>query len=281
VIAARRTSSHSSPLPELSTSPVLVRDEIRPRAVRLVREPDALPEVSAGAPELWVPCQDRRVDPAAESSTCAVAAGAWIALSRPRPARSTRARAPPAPSRTASRRRRVSICRPRWGRHRHGLRPQSRPQPTHRRPGRREDEALGHESVSDFAESSLILALIACASRLMSVSHRANGGRWRRQRTPGAMPFATLRAGFSLVDPQGWQDSNPRPTVLETAALPTELHPSASAHSTGGQAGSSSSRTSARLDRSVSSAPAWASAGSPRRLIQMVGRRSSLAGTTS
>ena len=27
---------------------------------------------------------------------------------------------------------------------------------------------------------------------------------------------------------QGWQDSNPRPTVLETAALPTELHPFAS-----------------------------------------------------
>jgi murein peptide amidase A len=26
---------------------------------------------------------------------------------------------------------------------------------------------------------------------------------------------------------QGWQDSNPRPTVLETAALPAELHPSA------------------------------------------------------
>ncbi len=25
---------------------------------------------------------------------------------------------------------------------------------------------------------------------------------------------------------QGWQDLNPRPTVLETAALPTELHPS-------------------------------------------------------
>ncbi len=24
---------------------------------------------------------------------------------------------------------------------------------------------------------------------------------------------------------QGWQDSNPRPAVLETAALPTELHP--------------------------------------------------------
>jgi hypothetical protein len=24
---------------------------------------------------------------------------------------------------------------------------------------------------------------------------------------------------------QGWQDSNPRHTVLETVALPTELHP--------------------------------------------------------
>jgi hypothetical protein len=27
------------------------------------------------------------------------------------------------------------------------------------------------------------------------------------------------------IESQGWQDSNPRPTVLETAALPTELHP--------------------------------------------------------
>src|SRR5437868_11815477 len=29
----------------------------------------------------------------------------------------------------------------------------------------------------------------------------------------------------SIVNWQEWQDSNPRPTVLETAALPTELHP--------------------------------------------------------
>jgi hypothetical protein len=34
------------------------------------------------------------------------------------------------------------------------------------------------------------------------------------------------RAGLGLWAVQGWQDSNPRPTVLETAALPTELHPS-------------------------------------------------------
>ncbi len=33
---------------------------------------------------------------------------------------------------------------------------------------------------------------------------------------------------FNLTDRQGWQgqrDSNPRPAVLETAALPTELYP--------------------------------------------------------
>ena len=35
-------------------------------------------------------------------------------------------------------------------------------------------------------------------------------------------------AGFrATMRRQGWKDSNPRPTVLETAALPTELHPSA------------------------------------------------------
>jgi hypothetical protein len=35
--------------------------------------------------------------------------------------------------------------------------------------------------------------------------------------------IATRRTGLDTE--QGWRDSNPRPTVLETAALPTELHP--------------------------------------------------------
>jgi hypothetical protein len=42
---------------------------------------------------------------------------------------------------------------------------------------------------------------------------------------------STVRV-LALSAGQGWQDLNPRPTVLETAALPTELHPSEGRDST-------------------------------------------------
>ena len=44
--------------------------------------------------------------------------------------------------------------------------------------------------------------------------------------TRNAPEAAHLRGFRGAVTSQGWQDLNPRPTVLETAALPTELHPS-------------------------------------------------------
>jgi hypothetical protein len=40
-----------------------------------------------------------------------------------------------------------------------------------------------------------------------------------RRRTGGRRRFRRSRAGFRLVEPQGWQDLNPRPTVLETVHL--------------------------------------------------------------
>src|SRR3954454_4614966 len=73
--------------------------------------------------------------------------------------------------------------------------------------------------------------------------------------------MGTHNCGFWLCDwAQGWQDSNPRPTVLETAALPTELHPSARLPGTDGTASDqaaaagSGSATPARFGRGTSSA---------------------------
>src|SRR5690349_12034669 len=102
-----------------------------------------------------------------------------------------------------------------------------------------------------------------------------------RQRNPGRGRVPASGAGFGLVGLHGWQDSNPRPTVLETAALPAELHPFAGAHSTGGQAGSRPSRASARPESSVSSTVARGSLGSPSRLIQTDGSAISDAGAMS
>jgi hypothetical protein len=63
-------------------------------------------------------------------------------------------------------------------------------------------------------------------------NHGLHGLRWTE-------PLDHSRAGSGLTMPdpvlppvQGWKDLNPRPTVLETAALPTELHPSEGRDST-------------------------------------------------
>src|SRR6185437_8366906 len=101
-----------------------------------------------------------------------------------------------------------------------------------------------------------------------------------RQRSSGGGGHVAA-SGFGLVGLQGWQDSNPRPTVLETAALPAELHPFAERHSIGGQEGSRSSRASGRPESSVSSTVARGSLGSSSRLIQIDGSPISEAGAMS
>src|SRR5262249_38149994 len=61
--------------------------------------------------------------------------------------------------------------------------------------------------------------------RRMGSKRRCN--HWGRENRLVSIPATTHEAPrLSCGDSgQGWQDSNPRPTVLETAALPTELHP--------------------------------------------------------
>jgi hypothetical protein len=54
------------------------------------------------------------------------------------------------------------------------------------------------------------------------LSRLPSNGPWQAAR---ALAFSALGAGFVSRIWQGRQDSNPRPAVLETAALPTELRP--------------------------------------------------------
>ncbi len=55
---------------------------------------------------------------------------------------------------------------------------------------------------------------------------KAFGGQKRAAPPPcGAVPQAKARAHIGKMAWQGQQDSNPRPSVLETDALPTELYP--------------------------------------------------------
>ena len=73
----------------------------------------------------------------------------------------------------------------------------------------------------DLSRPDVVLARRFRTSRSAHVDADNHGRQWN----PSILPDRSGGAGFRLFVLQGWQDLNPRPTVLETAALPTELHP--------------------------------------------------------
>src|SRR5207244_11216237 len=100
-------------------------------------------------------------------------------------------------------------------------------------PPQRVDAVLDHRRLLSevFGQNSL---------RMTRWSPPLQGGAPRRRRRPPSAQsgragrrqlkhhalgrYSTMPDSAALAG-QGWQDLNPRPTVLETAALPNELHP--------------------------------------------------------
>ena len=99
-------------------------------------------------------------------------------------------------------------------------------------------EALGHASVSFTLDTYSYLvpniqeATMKALDAIMppDVPAEGNVANLSRQAAPpdkNAVDLGPHKGELSTDFWQGWQDSNPRPAVLETAALPAELHPCA------------------------------------------------------